>query len=622
MANWKKVIVSGSNAELAHVSSSGGMHLASTLITGDADSLVLVQDTVTGKILTRTQAEIGATGGDGLAFTSVIPGTGTTSTAANATDTLTFTAGDNMIINGTSDGTIAFSATTSSIEDIQDIVGSMVVGQNITVNYDDTSNQIQLTGSSTLNVTDTSGQTGINQSYDTTTNTLSASADGLSTTSNVEFANIIGTDISSSGNISGSSLHITNNADVGGDLALDGNFIFQGFTFSDSNTLNHSGSNVFGSGSSAQSITNTHQFTGSISITGSGVTLVDGIFYGNGSGLTDLNFDGSGLFSGSEQVTYGDITGIPDVITGSATISTLNLTASANTGAVVNGGAGLSTQDQIYDFVTDQVTSNTIIGERGVSINSNTASLSISSLTQHPAATLADTDFIGIQGGGDLSSSKASLQDVRKFLSSTFVMEVEGGAGLTDATVIDAAVPGHQVTLAVGQGNQMVVNANDIGITPNPNFTTITTSGIATIGGNTTIAGNVTAVDATFTGNLIVQGNTTTLSTETLSVEDNFIDLNSNITTGAPTQDAGINIKRGDEADTQLFWDEGIDRWSLGLVDIDPDDTTATPVELVVSAKIGTDLAPSTNFGAADTAAYRGGLMYINSSNQDIWIYS
>jgi hypothetical protein len=63
MANWKKVIVSGSNAELAHVSSSGGMHLASTLSTGDSDSLVLVKDPTTGKILTRTQAEIGALGG-------------------------------------------------------------------------------------------------------------------------------------------------------------------------------------------------------------------------------------------------------------------------------------------------------------------------------------------------------------------------------------------------------------------------------------------------------------------------------------------------------------------------------------------------------------------------------
>ena len=497
----------------------------------------------------------------------------------------------------------------------------MVVGQNITVYYNDISNQIELTGSSTLNVTDTAGQTGINQSYDSTTNTLSASADGLSTTSNVEFANITGTNISSSGNISGSSLHITNNADVGGDLSLDGNFIFQGFTFSDSNILNHSGSNIFGSGSSAQSITNTHQFTGSISITGSGVTLVDGIFYGNGSGLTDLNFDGSGLFSGSEQVTYGDITGIPDVITGSATISTLNLTASANTGAVVDGGAGLSTQDQIYDFVTAQVTSNTIIGERGVNINNNTASLSITSLTQHPAATLANTDFIGIQGTSDATSSKASMLDVQKYLNANFVTDIVGGAGLTAAPVI-VANDTHTVTLDVGAGSNIIVNADTVGVDPNPNFTTITTSGNATIGSNAIITGNVTAVNATFSGDLTVQGNITTISTETLSVEDNFIDLNSNIASGTPTQDAGINIKRGDEADTQLFWDEGLGRWSLGLADIGGAATTATPVELVVSAKIGTNSTPSTNFGTSDTADYKGGLMYINSSNQDIWIYS
>jgi hypothetical protein len=534
MANWKKVIVSGSNAELAHVSSSGGMHLASILSTGDSDSLVLVKDPTTGEILTRTQEEIGATGGDGLAYTTIDVPNGTYPTATGPTETLTFLEGDNITITGNSDDdSITISATTASIEDIQDIVGAMVVGQNITVNYNDISNQIELTGSSTLNVTDTAGQTGINQSYDTTTNTLSASADGLSTTSNVEFANITGTNISSSGNISGSSLHITNNADVGGDLSLDGNFIFQGFTFSDSNILNHSGSNIFGSGSSAQSITNTHQFTGSISITGSGVTLVDGIFYGNGSGLTDLNFDGSGLFSGSEQVTYGDITGIPDVITGSATISTLNLTASANTGAVVDGGTGLSTQDQIYDFVTAQVTSNTIIGERGVNINNNTASLSITSLTQHPAATLANTDFIGIQGTSDATSSKASMLDVQKYLNANFVTDIVGGAGLTAAPVI-VANDTHTVTLDVGAGSNIVVNADTVGVDPDPNFTTITTSGNATIGSNAIITGNVTAVNATFSGDLTVQGNITTISTETLSVEDNFIDLNSNIASGPP----------------------------------------------------------------------------------------
>jgi len=64
-------------------------------------------------------------------------------------------------------------------------------------------------------------------------------------------------------------------------------------------------------------------------------------------------------------------------------------------------------------------------------------------------------------------------------------------------------------------------------------------------------------------GNLTVSGTTTTVNSETISLADNIIDLNSNFTTGVPSENAGIKIKRGDSADVQIRWNESNDNWEF-----------------------------------------------------------
>lgn len=65
------------------------------------------------------------------------------------------------------------------------------------------------------------------------------------------------------------------------------------------------------------------------------------------------------------------------------------------------------------------------------------------------------------------------------------------------------------------------------------------------------------------TGNLTVQGTTTTLNTETIAVEDNIILLNSGITGTGNGTDAGIEVERGDDANVSLFWDESEEAWTI-----------------------------------------------------------
>lgn len=75
---------------------------------------------------------------------------------------------------------------------------------------------------------------------------------------------------------------------------------------------------------------------------------------------------------------------------------------------------------------------------------------------------------------------------------------------------------------------------------------------------------NVTFNNMTVSGDLTVSGTTTTVNTETINLADNQIVLNSNFTGATPTENGGIEIERGDEANKTLVWDETNDKWTVG----------------------------------------------------------
>jgi len=65
------------------------------------------------------------------------------------------------------------------------------------------------------------------------------------------------------------------------------------------------------------------------------------------------------------------------------------------------------------------------------------------------------------------------------------------------------------------------------------------------------------------TGNFTVSGTTTTVNSETIALADNIIDLNSNFTTGTPTENSGLRVIRGDSAAVQVRWNESTDKWEI-----------------------------------------------------------
>ena len=154
--------------------------------------------------------------------------------------------------------------------------------------------------------------------------------------------------------------------------------------------------------------------------------------------------------------------------------------------------------------------------------------------------------------------------------------------------------------------------------------------------GNSSNGGNQIVLNGTasITGDLIVQGTTTTLNTANLLVEDKFILLNSG-TLGSPADEGGIVVQTAnDGTGTALFYDDDAGRWII----TDKDQVAGS------AANVSTDITKGTNTMAAvvtvqvddnapnhspffNTANFNQGQMYVDKSltsvtDNNIWIYA
>ena len=89
-----------------------------------------------------------------------------------------------------------------------------------------------------------------------------------------------------------------------------------------------------------------------------------------------------------------------------------------------------------------------------------------------------------------------------------------------------------------------------------------------TFGGHKTFSDDITV-----TGNLTVNGNTTTISTTNLTVKDNLIELNRELTDGAAVRnDAGLLVQRGnadENGNAFMGWDESAQKFTMGYTEAD-----------------------------------------------------
>lgn len=126
---------------------------------------------------------------------------------------------------------------------------------------------------------------------------------------------------------------------------------------------------------------------------------------------------------------------------------------------------------------------------------------------------------------------------------------------------VEASGDGFVFTLAQNNGYNSSVDVRFSSSDNNLVFSATNTAVMdVSLAANPIISGNLTVA-----GNLEVQGTTTKFNTTEVEIEDVRITLNSNFTTGTPSNAIypGIEVKRGNLPTAQLVWLEVFDRWGV-----------------------------------------------------------
>ena len=141
-------------------------------------------------------------------------------------------------------------------------------------------------------------------------------------------------------------------------------------------------------------------------------------------------------------------------------------------------------------------------------------------------------------------------------------------------------------------------------------------SSLAADGSSASFSGNISAANATFSGNLTVNGTTTTIDTTNIDVADSLMNLSKGASGSAnASNDGGFIVERGSSENNVAFiWDEGSDKFtclstSATAAATDVSSTDATATLAVLDADLyqnGTSVGSVADFESALTGGSSG----------------
>jgi hypothetical protein len=292
-----------------------------------------------------------------------------------------------------------------------------------------------------------------------------------------------------------------------------------------------------------------------------------------------------------------DTTNVHGIADTSVLVTQTQLT-NAISGAEVDqsglAGTGLSWNSVDTQFEVDE-THITTATQTAIDLKSNLASPTFTGTVVLPAVTAGGSIVPGTDNTYDLGSPTLMWRDIYVGPGSLYVNGQKVLQDESGAIVVSADLDENLGLRTSGSGNIELdptgtgsVNIKGpLVVEAGANFSSADGNGIAfgngiksdsvtskTLNTDLSLSGNGTGKvylndNAEVNGNLVVTGNftvsgtTTSVNTETISLADNIIDLNSNFTTGTPTENSGLRVVRGDSNAVQIRWNESSDKWEF-----------------------------------------------------------
>ena len=221
---------------------------------------------------------------------------------------------------------------------------------------------------------------------------------------------------------------------------------------------------------------------------------------------------------------------------------------------------------------------------------------------------------------GNLSASKALVSDGSGKVSASAVTSTELGYvdGVTSAiqtqidskqatitgaatTIDDADLTASRAVVSDGSGKVAVsaVTSTEIGYLDGVSSAIQTQLNAKAPLAGATFTGQVNmSDDLVVTGNLTVNGDTTTVNSENKVIQDRFIML-ANAVSGAPSADVGIFFNRGTSGNAALYYDESAKFFTLSETR-DPDSNIAISPTGAANLAVGQFTATSVKYNGAD----------------------